>query len=326
MVCRLASHAHAHTGAWRPTFLFPILHPVCSLQAHSQLFTERLGMETNVLDEVVVSIRNVKSKHQKLTTDLAKLQAQLESEAHQVDELLGDKIKRLKEAVLNCPPILVTISTPKQCHLNFQVTLKQDNEWPWISSCFFTHPGGYKLCLALKSTKMPFPMPRPNIQHTTKPKLFIAMVAVSQEDDDCRTWPCEGKATLRLLGTNNSTGDPFITKFLIEKSIMIQPNTKLAMSEIKDWMPLSEQAIPFGVTYHPGHIFPFTNIPSPGTSALSTTSIPHEKLDIRIETVVLNQESKAPSNSEMCKCVGIHSKEGRATSQKAKLIGVYLFE
>ena len=65
------------------------------------------------IDHIVGSIRDVRSEQEKLTKDLEDLQSQLESETRQVDQLLEDKIKNLKEAVLCCPPILITISTPR---------------------------------------------------------------------------------------------------------------------------------------------------------------------------------------------------------------------
>ena len=110
--------------------------------------------------------------------------------------------------------------------------------------------------------------------------MFIAILAVSQEDDDCRTWPCEGEITLRLL--RRRPCDPFVTKFSIRKSIMIQQDDKLAMSEIRDWVPLPEEAIPFGQYSSP----PYVRIP------YISGDIPSTELKIRIEIVVLNEESQ----------------------------------
>ena len=244
----------------------------------------------DLLGNVVGSIRAVSSEQEKLTKDLEELQSELENEVHQVEQLLASKIKRLKETVLYCPPIFVKISTPRDSDL--QLNLERDSERPWISSCFYTHPGGYKLCLALKSTEMskkPWvnviicaPDPRDHLslpisikECTRKPNLFLSIMAVSQEDDDHRTWPCEGKISLRLLGQRQS--DPFTPKFSVEKSDTIQPDATLAMSDIRDWVPLPEEAIPFGQYYH---------------SLYTTSDIPSTQLDIRIEAIVLSEGSK----------------------------------
>lgn len=250
-------------------------------------------MAADLLGNVAGSIRAVSSEQKSLTKDLEKLQSKLDNEVHQVEQLFDSKIKRLKETVLYCPPIFVKISTPRDSDL--QSNLERDSEKPWISSCFYTHPGGYKLCLALKSTEMskkpwintghvmicaPDPRdhlsrPIPTEECTRKPNLFLSIMAVSQEDDDHRVWPCEGKISLRLLGQRQS--NPFTPKFSIEKSDTIQPDATLAMSDIKDWVLLPEEAIPFGQYYY---------------SLYTTSDIPDTQLDIRIEAIVLSEESK----------------------------------
>ena len=292
------------------------IHAIRGSGAAKKKMTEEFG-------DVIGSIRAVRSEQGKLTKGLEELRSQLESEVHQVDQLLDDKTKGLKEAVLCCPPIFVTISTPKDS--NLQLNLNRDSERPWISSRFYTHPGGYKLCLALKSTDInsepwienKLADPRLYMLYgkaTRKPKLFISIVAISQENDDHRMWPCEGEATLRLLGQGQRKGGLFTMKFFIEKSISIQPDrdhdAKLAMSEIKDWVALSETSIPFDQTYYPGsgnpclsyHQYDFDddNIPCYPSGVCvphQTTSIPSNKMDIRIETIVLSEKCKVWNNS-----------------------------
>ena len=264
----------------------------------------------------------MRKEQEKLTKDLTELQAQLESETRQVDQLLDDKVRQLKEVVMDCPPVLVTIPTPEDS--NVRLNLDRDSEQPWISSCFYSHPGGYKLCLALKATnidKEPWIRLTQtwgpgtcNIQYVRKPKLFISVVAVSQKGDDCRTWPCEGEVTLTLRLLDGRKGDPFTTTFSIVKSTIIQPDTEIAMNEIKDWVPLSKEAIPFGQTHYPGSGNPLPNI-APfhldfgfnsgddilscplGTIPFRANSIPSDKLHISIETVVLSEKSKVWNSS-----------------------------
>ena len=250
------------------------------------------------LSDVVRSIRAVSSEQEKLIEDMADLRSQFENEVHDVEQRLNDGVKRLKETVLCCPPVFVKICIPRDS--NLRLNLDRNSERPWISSCFYTHPEGYKLCLALKSTEMSskpwvdtgewyrriqvprYPYPTPSspllvsgIQPTRKPNLFLSALAVSQEDDDHRTWPCEGAITLRLLGQRKC--NPFTIKVSIGKSSVIEPDAVLDMNQIKEWVQLPEEVIPFRECK---------------TDLYTAGDIPSTQLDIRIETVILSEESK----------------------------------
>ena len=63
----------------------------------------------------------------------------------------------------------------------------------WISSDFYSHSGGYRLCLILKSTKIDKPTEQ---QRVTKPSQQIAVLALN--DSTRKQWPCEGAATMRF--------------------------------------------------------------------------------------------------------------------------------
>ena len=169
----------------------------------------------------------------------------------------------------------MTISAPMD-QSGASAGLNLDRDSKWISSCFYTHSRGYKLCLALKSTVIgPYPMPRREHPYTRKPKLHIALVAISQEDDDHRSWPCEGEVTLRLLGQRECS--PFVIKFSIKKPLTGLSEANI-LSNIGDdeWIQLPEEAIPFGQYFSPGE-------------AYTTHDIPDHKLDIRIEAVRCTQ-------------------------------------
>ena len=258
------------------------------------------------LGDLVGAIRAVNSEQEKLAKDLADLQSQLESEVRQVEQGLDDRVKRLKETVLCCPPAVVQIYTPRDS--NLKLNLERDSERPWISSCFYTHPGGYKLSVALKSTDMsnkpwidngdrvpqfypvhlmhlhalsgiPLSAPRVAIERTRKPNLFLSIMAVSQGDvDDHRTWPCEGEVIVMLLDQRKC--DPFSIKVSIEKVDVIQPDALLDVNKIKGWVPLPEEAIPFRETSVAADV-PYV-----------ATGIPPMELCIRIETVILSAESR----------------------------------
>ena len=248
------------------------------------------------LGDLVGDIRAVKSEQEELAKDLADLRSQLESEVRQVKQGLDDKVKRLKETVLCCPPTVVKICTPRDS--NLRLNLERDSERPWISSCFYTHPGGYKLSLALKSTNMSNKPwidngdrcitfdhhlhPSVAIERTRKPNLFLSIMAVSQGDvDDHRTWPCEGEVILMLLDQRKC--DPFTIKVSIEKvDVIPEPDAILDANKIKGWVPLPEEAIPFRET----------RVAGGRSTPYVTTGIPSTELCIRIETVILGEESK----------------------------------
>ena len=143
------------------------------------------------------------------------------------------------QEALNCPPTLVKIvaPTPDGDSWPLELNLHLNNEW--TSSCFCSHPQGYKLLLALKSTEIPT---------ASKPKLSIAVVAISPQPNDGqhRSWPCRGEITIKLIGQQNC--ESFTTNFSINQPV----NIVNALSDVKKWTPLPANAIPFRGIQH-GH-------------------------------------------------------------------------
>ena len=237
------------------------------------------GMDTPA--SLANSIRTLKTTQSKLNEDLNRFESRLESEIQQASQQIEDNIKQLKGEVLCCPPVIVTISAPMDPQ-GQSTRLNLDRDSKWISSCFYTHPRGYKLCLALKSTMIG---PWPKHEYTRKPKLHVALVAISQEDDHHRSWPCKGEATLKFL--SQRACNTFKIKFSIAKPL--DEANVLSTIGYCNWVQLSEEEIPFGEYRNPPR--PIAYVP------FTYTDIPGYKLDTRIEMVVLSEESKVWSCS-----------------------------
>ena len=223
---------------------------------------------------MVNDIRTLQREHKKLWEDLQKLETSLKNDLQGEDQQTEDKRSQLEDSVLQCPPIVTTIAVPKDRKSHQQLGLNWDSEW--ISSCFYSHPLGYKLCLALKSTALSNPIPRSSVAYTRKPKLDIAIVAISQDDDRHRSWPCEGEITLKILDQRKCK--PFTTKFCMKKPV-ISEHCVLSKSKELNWTMLPEEAIPFGQYYSPSWLY-------------TTSGIPDYQLNIRIEMVLLSEDCR----------------------------------
>ena len=123
----------------------------------------------------------------------------------------------------------------------------------WISSDFYSHSGGYRLRLALKST----PINRPTIQQRiTKPHQEIAVLAI--DDGTERQWPCEGTATMRIeFPGKRHTGEvnpSFNVDFSIMEPMSIQLSSKFEGRSLPvglRWISIPQDCIPFYLQYDP---------------------------------------------------------------------------
>ena len=94
----------------------------------------------------------------------------------------------------------------------------------WISSDFYSHSGGYRLCLVLKSAKIDRPT---NERRIKKPTLQIAVIAI--DDGTERRWPCEGMATMRFeIPRNKYFPEEPNLPFLVDISIG-EPSTNVQL-------------------------------------------------------------------------------------------------
>ena len=224
------------------------------------------NMSDILLSLIVEDVRSLKSEQNKLGEDLKTLESRLMSALQNEDAMFHEKVEQVKELALCCPPTVVTISKPES-----QQDLGLDRDSELISPCFCSHPLGYKLCLALKSSQLCYPMPRKVAAR--KPKLQVAIIAVAQEDDNHRSWPCEGKITLKII--HQRLCDPFEMEFSINEPIKIDE----VFSKTNKWVPLPENVIPFSQFRSPGGVGTLHNVP--GVS-----------LNIRIEEIILSEKSK----------------------------------
>ena len=156
----------------------------------------------------------------------------------------------------------------------------------WISSDFYTHSGGYRLCLALKSTKIDRPT---KTQPITKPHQEIAVVAIVGSILD-QQWPCEGTATMRfesplLRGQPNSS---FSVKFSIGEpntNIYIRLGVKsggnLPPGLVRSWTSIPQECIPFYLEYSP----PFFIDQNRGPQYASILMSDNSNITVKIEDI-----------------------------------------
>ena len=156
----------------------------------------------------------------------------------------------------------------------------------WISSDFYSHSGGYRLCLALKSTKIDRPT---DTQRITKPDQEIAVLAIKSGTE--RQWPCEGTATMRFESPLNDRlrGQPnssFSVKFSIgEPSTNIQLGVKFEgkfpPGLVRSWTSIPQECIPFFLEHIPSFIDRITG--SQYAAAIATSD--NDNITVKIEDI-----------------------------------------
>ena len=140
--------------------------------------------------------------------------------------------------------------------VEFQATYDLQFGGMWISSDFYSHSGGYRLCLVLKSTNIERPT---NERRVAKPTLLVAVLAIDDGTD--RQWPCEGTATMRfeppvndhLLGEELSPS--FLVKFSIGEPVtnfqlkVLKLEGNLPAGLVRSWTNIPQECIPFYVKF-----------------------------------------------------------------------------
>lgn len=169
------------------------------------------------------------------------------------DQQIKDDINHLKKRALCCPPMVTTVTPPDQHGSNLY--LNGDGEY--ISSCFYSHPLGYKLCLALKSKKIG----SPNIKHPVqKTNLQISLLAVDDGID--RIWPFEGTIIIRIRHTPIVSALSF--KFSIREPVCESDLHTKKWPESLKWTRIPEQCNPYCLKYE-----------RPSLPTLCATPVPH---------------------------------------------------
>ena len=142
--------------------------------------------------------------------------------------------------------------------VRFQDTSSLDFGGVWISSDFYSHSGGYRLCLILKSTKIDTPTKQ---QRVTKPSQQIAVLAL--DDSTRKQWPCEGAATMRFEFPRNKflRGAPnpsFSVNFSIREPVtinIIESRKGNLPASMRSWTSIPQDCIPFYLEYKLPSIF-----------------------------------------------------------------------
>ena len=175
--------------------------------------------------------------------------------------------------------------------IEFQDTSNLELGGVWISSDFYSHSGGYRLCLVLKSTKIDQPT---NERRITKPTQQVAVIAIDDGTD--RKWPCEGTATMRFGIPRNKhlRGEPnlpFVVNFSIgEPSTNIQLRVKfegnLPPGLVRSWTSIPQECVPFYLEYMPPSIFEM-NKPLFLQHATVLTNASNHSIIVKIEDVTV---------------------------------------
>lgn len=173
---------------------------------------------------------------------------------------------------------------PTTVQIDGTSTLQFDGKW--VSSIFYSHPRGYRLCLALKSAKIESPTKQCPIR---KPNLQISLVALTQDDDDQRRfWPCKGTAIVRIqkhYSDPTALSDRVSVEFSIGEPISESDLPSNLPESLILWTPIPEECIPFRLKYNP---------PSPFDRsffmASSVTSDFPATLYIHVEQISLQSE------------------------------------
>ena len=155
-------------------------------------------------------------------TDVAirKQMQDLEEECRERIEELKKKyegiIQRLREEISPCPPVVVRMINwwDKSDTLSLRDLFCH---YTYVSSAFFSHPQGYKLCIILKCSG-------------SDDKVKVKIVALHQETDPKR-WPCKGVAVISL---QPEFMDPysFEIEFIIKEPTLID-RKKLGEEDFK---------------------------------------------------------------------------------------------
>ena len=157
---------------------------------------------------------------QAMTKTIEELQERIEQQE--------STLKWLQEEVVPRPP--VTLTVPIHVKNPVMRSVQQDQKAkdtftiePKVLSCstFYTHlHRGYKLAVILKRNE--FVKVNSGHIYTKQCDLFIAFLALSQNDDEQRPWPCKGKIKVEMSETQ---APQYMQPFEVELSID-KPNSR----------------------------------------------------------------------------------------------------
>ena len=138
--------------------------------------------EVNELQATVKTLKDVVKSHDSMIVSLNQKLAQL-----QVSQLSPVSPK---PPPLFPPPVPVHVYPPVDCYLQNLSYFRQNNK-KWVSRPFYTHPGGYKMCLSVFPNGLGKGKANPN---------HIAVFAnlMKGELDDRLEWPFYGDVCVRL--------------------------------------------------------------------------------------------------------------------------------
>ena len=171
---------------------------------------------TEVQDQLQQKDKEMKQGLTKLETELLakdrETKEQLQEKDRQMKKVEGElqqKIESLERRVYNCPPFEFTMT---------EFNKHKANNTKWFSPPFYSHPRGYKLCLAVYAN---------GYHDGHKGKYLNSFICVMQgEYDDILTWPKRFDTTIEVF--NESIGK-WVIMFSLSRSERKKPTSPCEM-------------------------------------------------------------------------------------------------
>ena len=133
-----------------------------------------------------VTIEQMKGTDTAIRQQMKQLEDTFREKIEELKQKYEKVIQQLKEEISPCPPVMV------------RMTNVDDKSSTFVSSVFYSHPQGYKLCIVLKYSKE---------------ELKLKVVVFHQVNPPTK-WPCKGVAVIALQPENKDP-QPFEIDFNI---------------------------------------------------------------------------------------------------------------
>lgn len=226
----------------------------------------RKDMDGHMKDNVHTHLALLSSLTLELKLDLEQKEDQLrqkdETIAHIEHDLRkkDERIDRVESNLLRLmpvPPVDMTLA-------NFE--LLRANDCEWNSPSFYSHPGGYKMCLRVC----------PNGVHPCKGQLLAMFFCIEKgEFDDELTWPCRGVVVIEMLNQEYDRTEHALGH---------------VMKRLKFCLPrMYHRAI--GTGYGPGRFFPISELSEGKAGGVKYTFLRFDRLHFRITSIELDKRN-----------------------------------
>lgn len=162
-----------------------------------------LHMKENQLKHLSLTVKSLTKKMSDLEEHKTSAEKKITDLQHKIIEQEME-LKKLREAIFCSPPVTLNVSV-KELEVSAPIQC--------LNPVFYTHIRGYKVAVAMRVDPMAICR-----QLGTYENVFIALVPLSQLDDDQRQWPCEGTVKLTISFLNHTLSrSPYLMPFSLKK-------------------------------------------------------------------------------------------------------------